>query len=61
MLTSFTKNNEIACLNLKEDNLKFIFKSRLCCILKILFEGEKKKKEEICRCYESFFNLLLNI
>lgn len=44
MLTSFRKKNAITCLDLKEDNLKFIFKSSLHRILKILFEGEKKKK-----------------
>jgi len=47
MLTSFTKHNAITCLNLKEDKLKFIFKSTLHCILKILFEGERKKGRDV--------------
>lgn len=61
----FHKKHAITCLNLKEDNLNFVFKWSLCCMLKILLEEHKKKGvvggRESYRCCESFFNLLLNI
>lgn len=50
MLTSFTKGNAFTCLNPKEDKLKFIFKSSLYNMLKLLYEGDggKKRKGKGC-------------
>lgn len=45
MLTSFTESNTLACLNLKEDKLKFIFKSSLYSMLKILYGGDEENNK----------------